>query len=57
MFKFDLGATNKVIDIDIPELSANRPDMYILTNEGVNKVALYDFIDSISNNKVLKQLN
>ena len=57
MFKFDLGATTKVIDVDIPDSSGNRPDMYILTSDGVNKVALYDFIDSISNNKMLKQLN
>ncbi|MCX6824217.1 MAG: hypothetical protein NT085_03750 [candidate division SR1 bacterium] len=56
MFKFDLG-TNKVLDIDIPDPSGNRPEMYILTNEGVNKVSLYEFIDSISNNKMLKQLN
>lgn len=56
MYKFDLG-TNKVIDIDIPDSSGNRPEMYILTSEWVNKVALYEFIDSIKDNKVLKQLN
>jgi hypothetical protein len=56
MFKFDLW-TNKVIDIDIPDPSGNRPDMYILTSEWVNKVALYEFIDSITDNKMLKQLN
>jgi hypothetical protein len=33
MFKFDLGGTNKVIDMDIPDSSGNRPEMYILTNE------------------------
>ncbi|MEI6672518.1 MAG: hypothetical protein WCL02_04095 [bacterium] len=33
MFKFDLGTTNKVADIDIPDPSGNRPEMYILTNE------------------------
>jgi hypothetical protein len=43
--------------MDIPDSSGNRPEMYILTNEWVNKVSLYEFIDSISNNKVLKQLN
>ncbi len=56
MFKFDLW-TNKVVDIAIPEPTGNRPDMYILTNDGVNKIALSDFIDSIQQNKVLKQLN
>lgn len=57
MFKFDLGATNKVIDIDIPDPTGNRPEMYILTNEWVNKISLYEFIDSIKDNKILKQLN
>lgn len=57
MFKFDLWTTSKVVDIDIPDPSGNRPEMYILTNEWVNKVALYEFIDSIKDNKVLKQLN
>ncbi len=56
MFKFDLW-TNKVLDIDIPDPTGDRPDMYILTNEWVNKIALSDFIDSIKDNKVLKQLN
>ncbi len=57
MFKFDLGTTNRVIDISIPEPSANRPEMFILTNEGINKVSLYEFIDSIKDSKMLKQLN
>jgi len=57
MFKFDLGATNRVIDIDIPDPSWNRPEMYILSSDGINKIALYEFIDSITDNKVLKQLN
>lgn len=57
MFKFDLGETNKVIDIDIPDPTWNRPEMYILTNGWVNKISLYEFIDSINDNKILKQLN
>jgi hypothetical protein len=56
MYKFDLG-TNKIVDIDIPDSSGNRPEMYILTADGVNKIALYEFIDSIKDNKTLKQLN
>ena len=55
MYKFDLG-TSKVIDIDIPDSSGNRPEMYVLTSDGVNKIALYEFIDSINDDKVLKQL-
>jgi hypothetical protein len=30
--------------------------MYILTNEWVNKVSLYEFIDSVKDNKILKPL-
>ncbi len=55
MFKFDIG-TNKVVDVSIPDSSGNRPEMYILSNDGVNKIALYEFIDSIKENKMLKQL-
>ncbi len=57
MFKFDLWASAKVVDIDIPDPTWNRPEMYILTNEWVNKIALYEFIDSIQDNKMIKQLN
>lgn len=56
MFKFDLG-TDKVVDVDIPDSSGNRPDMYILTSTGVRKIGLSDFIDSIQDNNVVKQLN
>jgi hypothetical protein len=57
MFKFDMGASVKIADIEIPDPSWNRPEMYILSNEWVNKIPLYEFIDSIKDNKVLKQLN
>jgi hypothetical protein len=56
MFKFDTW-TSKIIDIEIPDSSWNRPEMYILTSGGVNKIALYDFIESIQNDKVVKQLD
>lgn len=32
MFKFDTGA-EKIVDIEIPDTSSNRPDMYILTSQ------------------------
>lgn len=53
-FKFDLGASNKVIDIEVPDPTGNRPELYILSNQGVNKVYLYEYIDSIKTNNVLK---
>ena len=52
-FKFDLG-TNPVIDVEVPDPTGNRPELYILTNEGINKVTLSDYIDSIKQNNVLK---
>jgi len=55
-FKFDLWANN-VLDIEIPDPTWDRPEMYVLTNDGINKVSLYDFIDSIKANKVVKQIS
>ena len=52
-FKFDLG-TNKVIDVEVPDPSGNKPVLYILSNDGINKVNLSDYIDSITQNNVLK---
>ena len=52
-YKFDLGA-NPVIDVEVPDPTGNKPELYILTSEGVNKVTLSDYIDSIVQNNVLK---
>lgn len=40
---------NKVVDVDIPEVTWERPELYILSNDWVNKVKLYEFIDNIKN--------
>lgn len=55
-FSFDLG-TNKVIDVTVSEASGDRPEMYILTTNGINKVHLYEFIDSIKSDNVLKDVS
>ncbi len=52
-FKFDL-TNEEILDITIPENTGNRPEMYILTNEWVNKVNLYEYIDSLVNDDALK---
>ncbi len=52
-FKFDLTG-EEVLDISIPENTGNRPEMFILTNEWVNKVNLYEYIDSLVNDEALK---
>jgi hypothetical protein len=55
-FKFDLG-TSKVIDVAIPESTGNKPELYILSTDGVNKIALYEFIESITSKKQLKTVS
>lgn len=55
-FAFDLG-NNKVVDVTIPDELGNRPELYVLTQAGINKIQLHEFIDSIKNNNVLKQVN
>ena len=55
-FAFDLG-NNKVIDVTIPDELGNRPELYVLTQDGINKIQLHEFVDSIKNNNVLKQVN
>lgn len=55
-FKFDLGA-GKVYDVAIPENTGDKPELYILSSEGVNKIALYEFIESIRVNNQLKTVN
>lgn len=57
-FKFDLTASNnRILDVAIPENTSDRPELYLLSNEGVNKINLYDFIDSLKANKNLKTVN
>jgi hypothetical protein len=55
-FKFDLGTT-KVIDVAIPESTGDKPELYMLSTEGVNKIALYEFIESVKSNNGLKTIS
>ena len=55
-FAFDLWA-NKIVDVTIPDELGNRPELYVLTQEWINKIQLHEFIDSIKNNNALKQVN
>jgi len=54
-FQFDLTG-DKMIDFLVPETSGNKPELFFLTNNGVYKVRLYEFIDSLSAG-ALKQLS
>lgn len=52
---FDLN-NNKIIDLDVPERTWDRPELFILSNDGVNKVNLYEFIDNIKTNNTLPSM-
>ena len=56
-FKFDLSTTNtRVVDVAVPESTNDRPELYILTTDGLNKINLYEFIDSLKAQKSLKEV-
>ena len=56
-FKFDLSGTNtRVVDVAVPESTNDRPELYILTTDGLNKINLYEFIDSLKAQKSLKEV-
>ena len=38
----------KVIDVDVPSSSADRPELYLLTQQWVNKIALYEYIEAMN---------
>lgn len=45
--KFDIEWVN-VYDVDIPSSTWNRPELYILTSKWVNKLPLYEYIESMN---------
>lgn len=47
--KFDIDGIT-VYDVDIPTSTWNRPELYILTSKWVNRIPLYEYIESISQN-------
>ena len=53
-FKFDLGSTDRVVDLEVPDPTGDRPELYILSMDGVYRVQLSDYIDSIKQNNILK---
>lgn len=48
-FKFDISGTI-VYDVDVPANTWNSPELYILSSNGVNKIALYEYINAITGN-------
>lgn len=55
-FSFDIAGV-KMIDATIPDNLWDRPELYLLSTTGINKINLFEFIDSLKNNKSLKQIN
>ena len=47
--KFDIEWVD-IYDADIPSSTADRPELYLLTSQWVNKIALYEYIEAMSNN-------
>ena len=58
MFSFIFALTSEEVkDVCIPDATWNSPEMYILTNEWVNKINLYDYIKSVEKDDTLKAVN
>lgn len=47
--KFDIEWLD-VIDVDVPSSTWDRPELYLLTSQWVNKIALYEYIEAMSSN-------
>ena len=45
--KFDIDWVD-VYDADIPSSTADRPELYLLTSQWVNKIALYEYIEAMN---------
>ena len=45
--KFDIEWVD-IYDADIPSSTADRPELYLLTSQWVNKIALYEYIESMN---------
>ncbi len=46
-YKFNL-ANGAIIDVAVPESTQNRPELYVLTTEGVNKIDLFSTIEVVN---------
>jgi len=49
-FKLDLENEN-IVDMTINENDSNQLNLYILTDKGVYKIKLFEFIQEIKNNE------
>ena len=55
-FKFALE-TETVVDAAVPTSTADRPELYLLSTDGVNKINIYEFIDAYKENRNLRAVN
>ncbi len=47
LMRFNFNTAQKVVDIALDNTTANVPVMYLLTAEGVRKINMIDFLESI----------
>ena len=55
-FKFALE-TETIIDAAVPSSTADRPELYLLSSDGVNKINVYEFIDAYKEDRNLRAIN
>jgi len=55
-FKFALE-TETVIDAAVPSSTADRPELYLLSSDGVNKINIYEFIDAYKADRNMRSIN
>lgn len=55
-FKFALDSES-IIDAAVPTSTADRPELYLLSTDWVNKINLYEFIDAYKENRNLRAVN
>lgn len=58
MFRFKFALESEtVIDAAVPTSTADRPELYLLSTDGVNKINIYEFIDAYKENRNLRAVN
>ena len=58
MFRFKFALESEtIIDAAVPSSTADRPELYLLSSDGVNKINVYEFIDAYKEDRNLRAIN
>ena len=58
MFRFKFALESEtIIDAAVPTSTADRPELYLLSSDGVNKINVYEFIDAYKEDRNLRAIN